>query len=195
MTVRSRDMRMTTAAVVLVLSACTGTSGPAGEKGEKGDRGDVGPAGAQGPKGDPGTSSGGLVLVDADGTPVPEGLYIDTAGVQWPVNLDTGQVYTQVVDRFPSRQFLSNDCSGSAYVDSTGLLARQPFSFPDATVVYVRGDAQQSVAFTAQSVRVGTGPCTMIQGTPTRALKVEDCTTHPKRTDLPLRGPLRWQAR
>lgn len=60
----------------LVTWNVAGAQGPAGPAGATGPQGPAGPTGPQGPQGVPGTSGGsGVVILDGDGTPVPDAIY------------------------------------------------------------------------------------------------------------------------
>ena len=139
---------MLVAAVVFAVS-CGGAAG------EKGPAGDQGPAGEQGPRGEPGYS--GLVWVDANGAlvgPYAESpIYVDDAGVLWPVNSETAELDLATRDTAVG-WFESADCTGVAYA-----LANPPsvaYLVPSGmgtglTRAVVRSATQASVSIHAHS--------------------------------------------
>jgi hypothetical protein len=164
-------MRVIVPMLTMLLLGCA-------EKGEKGEPGARGADGAPGAKGDPGergeagqrgadgTAIAGariVLWVDATGAVIgPEPIFIDDAGVQWPLDLETGEpspskLYEGVI-------FASNDCSGQAY--AAGGLPRVAGSreLADGGSTFVVRDTttravRLSVGPTAGSVRQNDGSC------------------------------------
>lgn len=178
--------------LALVVSACSSTPGMQGEKGE---RGDVGPAGPQGLKGDPGTPPASMVWVDSTGALIgSQLLFTDSAGVQWPIDTDTGQVNLGAVNTLTSKLYLSSDCSGPAYVEAAGWIPRQPRGSANDATVYVRRDDDESEEVLPQSF-MALNSCTPGAQPRMRVLAVADLVTHPRRVLLPVRGPLHVEFR
>lgn len=107
--------------IVMFAVSCTGGAGAAGQKGDtgapgpagpQGERGEPGPRGEQGPPGVASNAGRIVVWVDATGAVIgPEPVFIDDAGVQWPLDQETGLIGTGLP--WPV-YYESNDCDGGA---------------------------------------------------------------------------------
>lgn len=155
------------AIAVLLLVGCTGATGPAGPQGALGEPGERGPAGAQGERGEAGPqgvgAARGLRWVDASGALVGDQLiYVDDAGVLWPIDPETARVKMIDLQLLSNRLFTSSDCSGSAYVPAPP--PRQAFNMIDDPTLRVRRDTVQRVDIQAGSGSSG-GNCNAISGT------------------------------
>ena len=130
-------MRTSIVVAVVLLSACAGQKGepgPAGAQGAKGERGDVGPAGERGADGAAIAGARIVVWVDANGAVVgPESLFVDDAGVQWPLDRETGEVDLGVP---LALRFGAVDCSGAPMVQVPP--PRRAFTAGTDGGVYVR---------------------------------------------------------
>lgn len=151
-------MRVASVLVLLVLGCAQkgepgakGEAGAPGADGAPGAKGDPGERGAPGARGADGTAIPGariVLWVDATGAVIgPEPVFIDDAGVQWPLDLETGTVKPQALSELV--YFASTDCSGQAY--RAGGLPRVGSSLPlgDGGVsLVVRDDTTPAVAIT-----------------------------------------------
>lgn len=150
-------MRATCLVVACLLIGCaekgaSGEPGARGADGAPGAKGDTGERGEPGARGADGTAIAGariVLWVDATGAVIgPEPVFIDDAGVQWPLDLETGTV--KPVPLSEDVYFASTDCSGQAYRYSAGL-PRVASSLPLAdggVALVVRDDTTPSVAIT-----------------------------------------------
>ena len=151
-----------------------GKDGAQGPAGPSGPAGPAGPAGARGPAGG-GSGGGGVTILDANGDPVTDVLsapvpdvnawngkvnsfYRKVDGRVWSINGTTGVASLQAVH--DTIFFLTNDCTGPAYVEATpqsqwaptfvvgqGLSGDYPYGGPypvylasSTTVLYTRGE-------------------------------------------------------
>lgn len=167
-----------TLVVALFVVGCTGTQGPKGdtgpagaagargEPGVKGDTGERGEQGPAGPQGVPGPVSGNgrvVVWVDATGAVIgPEPVFIDDAGVRWPLDVETGA--PSLTTTSPSaihRGFISDNCTGTEYVSALAA-PREAFvmrSFGAPDVFVARSDAEPAVPVTTGSLFDVDGGC------------------------------------
>lgn len=167
-------MRVTMLVVMVLAMGCAekGERGPSGEPGARGAdgapgaKGDPGERGAAGARGADGTAIAGariVLWVDATGAVIgPEPVFIDDAGVQWPLNLESGTVAPLAL--YEGVYFASNDCTGQAL--RPGYAPRMASSLPLAdggTQLVVRDDSTQAVTITyglsTGSVRLLDGNC------------------------------------
>lgn len=197
---------------VLVLAGCggegaQGPAGPAGPQGpagadgvdgvdgEDGEAGEDGEPGPQGPPGTGGGDGGGGRWVDADGDDVGASyllLYVDTDGLQWLVDFDTGGVSALHTTTLYPIYYSGTGCTGTDYV--APQIPRRPFLVQGDTALYVRPDDAQSAVTCIQSYLSSSG-CAVLASCAYRLVAVDDLDRDPN-LQPPATGfapPLRWE--
>jgi hypothetical protein len=145
-----------------------GLPGPAGVAGGPGPQGVAGPTGPQGPSGPQGPVGPGAVWRDANGAPVGPAIigslaspaYLDSAGIQWQLNVQVVPSLAQFIPGSPSAvvtaypatlYFTSADCSGTPYVSFIGAFTYFAFQSPADGSLFAYADGFTVGTIQAQS--------------------------------------------